>query len=605
MRFPSELRTEIDEVNATAFSWQTNLLYPEYSGGGPRSKTLDEGGDPFYCLEGFLPIQNAIAVSYIVSRCNETMTCEDYSIPGIEMQRFPYTPYLHDILLDGLESAVGVFIMLSFVYPIISTVRFIAVEREKQLKEVMKIMGMPIWLHWTTWFVRTMIFMIISITLMIALLKVISQIPISILQNIKLHVFDKIFFQMPMFDSNVAVFTNSCCSATWVFLLVYSISMTTYCFMFSVLFSKANTAAAVSGLVWFVSHMPFIFLTINRMEVPLLVELLACISPNVAMAYGFKTMIEFERTDEGLQWSNFLGHPTIENNLTIGTTICFMLMTSTAFLLIALYVEQVFPGEYGVPEDWNFAFRNDFWFGVEERSEAENRSNNDHEPVLHENFEPEPNCVAGVQVKNLRKIFDNGKVACKGVTFNMFCDQITVLLGHNGAGKSTTIKMLTGMIPPTSGTAIIDQYDIRTDLKKARQSIGICPQHDILFDELTVREHIEFYCQLKGLKWNAVQREVNKYVKILNLQSKIDTPSAALPGGMQRKLSFIIALCADSKVVLCDEPTSGVDPSARRELWNLLQGEKNGRTIILTTHFMDEADVLGDRIAVTKHTSLN
>ncbi|XP_055326120.1 phospholipid-transporting ATPase ABCA3-like, partial [Sitodiplosis mosellana] len=526
LRFPSELRTETND-KLTAFSWQTNLLYPLLSGGGPRVKTSNEGGDPFYYSDGFLAIQNAIAWSYTINRCIELKTCVgNISIPSIEMQRFPYPPYLNDILLNGLTDAVGLFIMLSFVYPIIGTVRFIAVEREKQLKEVMKIMGMPVWLHWTSWFVRTMIFMIVSITLMIGLLKI------------------------PMYDSSVAVFTNSNWFTIWV-------------------------------------------------KVPFIVQLLSCISPNVAMAYGCKSIIEFERSGEGLQWTNFWSYPIIENNFTIGTTISFMLMTSAVFLLIALYVEKVFPGEYGVPEDCNFAFKKEFWFGKESGSKSEECSDNHQEQIIHENFEPEPtDCVAGVRVKNLRKIFDNGKVACKGVTFNMFCDQITVLLGHNGAGKSTTLKILTGMIPPTSGTAIIDEYDIRADLNNARKSIGICPQHDILFDELTVREHIEFYCRLKGLKWSAVDKELRKYVRILNLESKIDTPSHALSGGMQRKLSFIIALCADSKVVLCDEPTSGVDPAARRELWDLLQAEKKGRTIILTTHFMDEADVLADRIAI-------
>lgn len=369
--------------------------------------------------------------------------------------------------------------------------------------------------------------------------------------------------------------------------------------MLSALFSKANTAAAVAGLMWFISYMPFVFLKINHMKVEKLVQMLACISPNVAMAYGCQTIVGFEQNGQGLKWSNFWDFPIIENNFTVGTTICFMLISSFVFLMITLYVEKVFPGEYGVPEKWNFAFRSDYWLGDDEYTKKPYPHNYHLIRAANEHFEPEPlNCVAGVTVKNLQKIFNNGKVACKNVTFNMFYDQITVLLGHNGAGKSTTIKMLTGMIPPTSGTAIINGYDIQTDLQRARETIGICPQHDILFDELTVREHIEFYCRLKGFRRGAVENEVRKYVGLLNLGSKIDTPSHALSGGMQRKLSFIVALCGDSKVVVCDEPTSGVDPAARRELWDLLQGEKMGRAIILTTHFMDEADVLGDRIAI-------
>lgn len=147
-------------------------------------------------------------------------------------------------------------------------------------------------------------------------------------------------------------------------------------------------------------------------------------------------------------------------------------------------------------------------------------------------------------------------------------------------------------------TALINGHDIRTNLYKARGSIGLCPQHNILFDELTVREHIIFYSRLKGLSDEEIAEEVLKYVQLLELEPKMDAKSASLSGGMKRKLSVGVALCGRSKVVFCDEPSSGMDPAARRALWDLLQKEKPGRTILLTTHFMDEADVLGDRIAI-------
>lgn len=158
--------------------------------------------------------------------------------------------------------------------------------------------------------------------------------------------------------------------------------------------------------------------------------------------------------------------------------------------------------------------------------------------------------------------------------------------------------MLTGMIEPTSGTALINGYDIRTATEMARSSMGFCPQHNILFDELTVREHILFYSRLKGLSSPAANEEVKKYVRLLELESKINEISQNLSGGMKRKLSIGIALCGQSKVVFCDEPSAGMDPAARRSLWNVLMEEKKDRVIVLTTHFMDEADVLGDRIAI-------
>ncbi|XP_031638212.1 ATP-binding cassette sub-family A member 3-like, partial [Contarinia nasturtii] len=468
LRFPGELRTNFTK-DPIVFSWQTNMDYPQYSGGGPRAKHTDQGGAPNYFFESFLAIQQLIAFRFTINHMQNNWTDDlnrQSMMPTIKMQRFPYPPYMKDDLLDGLDRAIGLFIMLSFVYPIICTVRIIAVEKEKQLKEIMKIMGMPVWLHWASWFVRTMFFLSISNILVIGVLK------------------------FPVFHS-IAIFTHSDWKSMWGFLLVYGASMTTYCFMLSVLFSKANTAAAVSGLIWFVSYMPYVFLTINNnIKVPKLVQRLACISPNVAMSYGFKTIAEYERNVGGWRWGKSI--EITDGNIEVETTMWFMTITAFVFLLIAFYIEKVFPGEYGVPHKWNFFCKSDFWLGDDgytKRAAVNIQEKN-------ENFEYEPvNCEAGVRVKNLRKIFTNGKVACKNVTFNMFRNQITVLLGHNGAGKSTTIKMLTGLIPPTSGTAIINGYDIRTDLRRARESIGICPQHDILFDELTVREHIEFYCR--------------------------------------------------------------------------------------------------------------
>lgn len=159
--------------------------------------------------------------------------------------------------------------------------------------------------------------------------------------------------------------------------------------------------------------------------------------------------------------------------------------------------------------------------------------------------------------------------------------------------------MLTGLFSPSQGTALINGYDIRNDLNKIRGSLGLCPQHNVLFNELTVREHIIFFSKLKGIKDKTeIKNQIKKYVDLLGLEPKMNAQSSTLSGGMKRKLSIGIALCGNSKIVMCDEPSSGMDPAARRALWDLLIQEKQGRTVLLTTHFMDEADILGDRIAI-------
>jgi ATP-binding cassette subfamily A (ABC1) protein 3 len=180
----------------------------------------------------------------------------------------------------------------------------------------------------------------------------------------------------------------------------------------------------------------------------------------------------------------------------------------------------------------------------------------------------------------------------------MYEGQITALLGHNGAGKTTTMSVLTGLYTPTSGDAVINGYSILTDMDEIRKNLGLCPQHNVLFERLTVKEHLILFGMLKGGKYKKLKEEIQEYLSDLHLEDKIDVPVSDLSGGMKRKLSVAIALIAGSKFVVLDEPTSGMDPYARRAIWALLAKHKKGRTILLTTHYMDEADVLGDRIAI-------
>ena len=202
-----------------------------------------------------------------------------------------------------------------------------------------------------------------------------------------------------------------------------------------------------------------------------------------------------------------------------------------------------------------------------------------------------------VQIQNLVKQYAGAeKRAVDGLSLTMYEDQIMCLLGHNGAGKTTTISVLTGLYPPTSGDCVIYGNKITTDLLSARHSMGICPQHNVLFRELTVREHIIFFNLIKSQ--SPSKAEIIKAAADVGLADKLDTLSGALSGGMKRKLSVAVALCGDPKFLLLDEPTSGMDPYSRRATWELLRKRKKGRVTLLTTHFMDEADILSDRIAV-------
>lgn len=161
------------------------------------------------------------------------------------------------------------------------------------------------------------------------------------------------------------------------------------------------------------------------------------------------------------------------------------------------------------------------------------------------------------------------------------------------------MSMITGLFQATHGKVIIDNYDIQKDPKKARTSLSLCPQHNVLYDELTAFEHLILYGVIKG-KSNIkeLEEESDELLKNLNLDFKRDCLAQDFSGGQKRKLNLAIALVGQSKIVILDEPTSGMDPESRRCVWDVLLKEKRTRTILLTTHFIEEADVLGDRIFI-------
>jgi ATP-binding cassette subfamily A (ABC1) protein 3 len=152
--------------------------------------------------------------------------------------------------------------------------------------------------------------------------------------------------------------------------------------------------------------------------------------------------------------------------------------------------------------------------------------------------------------------------------------------------------MLTGLISPdymsANAGAFIYDHSISTEMEAIRYNMGVCPQHDVLFENLTVREHILFFAQLKGYSYEKANSEAETLTTFFHLDSRLDHTGSELSGGQKRKLSVAIAICGGSKFVVLDEPTAGMDPLARRELWDLLASLRKGRTMLLTTHYMDE-----------------
>uniref|UniRef100_A0A7N9ASF8 ATP-binding cassette, sub-family A (ABC1), member 5 n=1 Tax=Mastacembelus armatus TaxID=205130 RepID=A0A7N9ASF8_9TELE len=216
---------------------------------------------------------------------------------------------------------------------------------------------------------------------------------------------------------------------------------------------------------------------------------------------------------------------------------------------------------------------------------------------------PEFRGKEAIRINNICKVYkekDNVVEALRGLTFDIYEGQITALLGHSGAGKSTLMNILCGICPPTNGLATIYGCPVAeiADGSEMKQLVGICPQFNIIFDVLTVEEHLRIFAAIKGIPAADVDREVTKVLKDLDLEKIMTAQAKNLSGGQKRKLSVGIAILGDPKILLLDEPTAGMDPCSRHQVWSLLKSRRAGRVTVLSTHYMDEADILADRKAV-------
>jgi ABC-2 type transport system ATP-binding protein len=192
--------------------------------------------------------------------------------------------------------------------------------------------------------------------------------------------------------------------------------------------------------------------------------------------------------------------------------------------------------------------------------------------------------------KNLTKRFGDF-VATNAITFDVAQGEIFGFLGANGAGKTTAIRMLCGLLKPSSGEATVAGFDVYRETEKIKQQIGYMSQRFSLYEDLTVRENIRLFGGIYGLSLTDIRQKTAQILQTLELGSVADTLVVSLPLGWKQKLAFSVALVHEPKIVFLDEPTGGVDPITRRQFWDMIyEAADRGTTIFVTTHYMDEAE---------------
>ncbi|XP_034145341.1 retinal-specific phospholipid-transporting ATPase ABCA4a isoform X3 [Esox lucius] len=596
-----KIRMDIDSVE------RTNKIKDRYWDPGPRADPME---DLRYVWGGFAYLQDMIEHGII-----RTQTGKDWSL-GVYLQQMPYPCYVDDVFMLTLNRCFPIFMVLAWVYSVSMMVKSIVLEKEMRLKETLKAMGVTNGVLWVTWFVDSFLTMAASTALLTGIIMCFLL---------------SVFFN----KANLA----AACSGIIYFTLYLPHIL---CFAWQEHITKDNKI-----MVSLMSQVAFGFGTeyLSRYEEQGLGLQWDNIrtSPLDGDEYSFLTSISMMALDTVLYavlaWYLDSVSP---GQYGIGRPFYFPILPS--YWLNYRYPKpkelakpsfdhpvnqagekQKINHEAGdeqkttkIVQEVTSCKHQDKRerLGETDNAEEEEKNNVNQEEKQngeskglpsHPYFEGEPEgLVEGVCVQNLVKVFERSqKPAVDGLSIVFYESQITAFLGHNGAGKTTTMSILTGMFPPTAGTASIYGKDIRTEMDTIRRSLGMCPQHNILFHHMTVAEHILFYSLLKGGSLSEAELEVENMLEDLGMPHKKDEEAQNLSGGMQRKLSVAMAFVGGAKVVILDEPTSGVDPYSRRSIWDLLLKYRSGRTVILSTHHMDEADLLSDRVAIISQGRLH
>ena len=213
--------------------------------------------------------------------------------------------------------------------------------------------------------------------------------------------------------------------------------------------------------------------------------------------------------------------------------------------------------------------------------------------------------MGAIDVRNIVKKFGDFE-AVKGISFDVEEGEIFGLLGPNGAGKSTLIRMMTTLLPPTSGTAIINGFDVVKNSNGVRESIGVIPQNMTTDLELSVEENLLIFAKLYGVPRERRERLIDELLEFVELTQWRAAQVKNLSGGMRRRVEIARGLVHEPRIFFLDEPTTGLDPVSRVNVWEMLERIKSERqlTILITTHYMDEADKLCNRIAIVDHGEL-
>ncbi|KAJ4900283.1 ABC2-like protein 16 [Raphanus sativus] len=416
----------------------------------------------------------------------------------------------------------------------------------------------------------------------------------------------RIIMKMHGLGDGLNYFRLNSYSVQFVFYFIYLNLQIAIAFLVSSLFSKVKTVTVVAYIMVFGTGLLGNFLFAQLLESPSFPEkwiMVLELFPGFSLFRGLYEFAQAAFHGNGMKWGDL-------NESGMDKVFYIMLVEWFVTLTLAYFADQVLASGKSP-----CFFIKKTTTSLPDPSAQSQSSDNvlidmEKADVTHEREKVELVRIEGstghaIVCDNLKKVYQGRdgnppKIAVRGMYLDVPSGECFGMLGPNGAGKTSFINMMTGLLKPTSGTALVQGWDICKDMNKVYTSMGICPQHDLLWETLTGREHLLFYGRLKNIKGRALKQAVEESLKSVSLfdGGVADKPAGKYSGGMKRRLSVAISLIGNPKVVYMDEPSTGLDPASRKNLWTVIERAKQNTAIILTTHSMEEAEVLCDRLGI-------
>ncbi|XP_016988626.1 phospholipid-transporting ATPase ABCA3 [Drosophila rhopaloa] len=535
-----------------------------------------EGGFVGYVREGFIRLQKTVSESFLSLTSHK-------SLPIIHLRRFPVTGRNQDPLMFNLDYGMSFMVVIGFLFPIQLFVWQMVNEKQTQVRQFLINMNISNLIHFACWYIKGMVYMMLSSLLIAMLLKT-------------------------RWDQDHGVLTQTPWYILILVLFCYNSASISFAILIASFFRNALNAVRVTTIMWMVSYVPTLMLWNNPERNILPLRYVCYVLPNVVLTLVFECLIERESifnvswADSGYNL-NYHGGP-----ITVSSSTWIFMLISLVDCAIGLYV--------------------DTWRGIDRSGKRMKKPN----PVasVHEDpyqdradsfthqgqavgvnstkiYEVEPSHRRfKLKIKKLCKRFGtNDRPALNLFSWNVYENEVTVLMGHNGCGKSTLLKILAGLIEPNRGTVMISTFNIQTERKAASMELGIAFGPEMFLTGFTVLDYLRFICRVKGLHNSIeVDGQANYFLNILQIENVKDKRIRNLTGRDLCLLSICCAFVGNSPIILIDDIHSDLDKQSQSLVWNLINEEKSKRTIILVSNSPALAESIADRMAIMSNGEL-